>query len=179
MSSKRCSNVECSKLGLQPLTSFTKNPHRRDGFNNQCKTCHALYYSRNKTKILANMNANYVVNKEDKLSYMKSYNNLHKEDKAAYERTYAKANPSKINAIGAKRRAAKRKAVPKWLTKEQLLEIQWYYDTAKELQWLSEESLEVDHIVPLQGENVSGLHVPWNLQILPESMNCSKGNKYE
>jgi 5-methylcytosine-specific restriction endonuclease McrA len=91
---------------------------------------------------------------------------------------WQKANPGKVNATNAKRRAAKLNATPYWLTKEQLLEIQSYYDTAKELQWLSEEPLEVDHIVPLQGENVSGLHVPWNLQILPESLNCSKGNKY-
>lgn len=66
---------------------------------------------------------------------------------------------------------------PKWLTPEQIADIQKWYNLVEEISWLSEEPLQVDHIVPLNGKNVSGLHVPWNLQILPRSMNISKGNK--
>lgn len=95
----------------------------------------------------------------------------------AHKRKYAENNRDKVNAATAKRRAAKLQATPPWLTKEQFDEIKNYYSLAKELQWLSEETLEVDHIIPLQGENVSGLHVPWNLQVLPRSLNISKSNK--
>ena len=76
-----------------------------------------------------------------------------------------------------KRVAAKLQATPKWLTPEQLDQIQEFYTLAVELQWLAEEPLQVDHIEPLQGKISCGLHVPWNLQILSASKNRSKGNK--
>lgn len=90
---------------------------------------------------------------------------------------WVKNNPGKANAQTAKRQAIKLRATPSWLSKKQLKDIEEFYILAKEIQWLSEEPLQVDHIVPLQGESISGLHVPWNLQILPQSMNASKGNK--
>jgi hypothetical protein len=53
------------------------------------------------------------------------------------------------------------------------------YWLAADLKAISGQKYHVDHIVPLQGKNISGLHVPWNLQILPADMNCKKSNTFE
>jgi hypothetical protein len=37
----------------------------------------------------------------------------------------------------------------------------------------------VDHIIPLNGVNVSGLHVIENIQVIPAAENLLKNNKYE
>lgn len=71
----------------------------------------------------------------------------------------------------AKHRASKLSATPQWLSAIHLKEIKTIYKTAKDF------CMEVDHIIPLQGKNVCGLHVPWNLQILTKSANASKHNK--
>ena len=90
---------------------------------------------------------------------------------------WAKKNRGKCAARLARYKAAKLQRTPPWLTEDHNKEIVGIYELAKELQWLSEAPLEIDHIEPLQGEHISGLHVPWNLQILPKPLNCSKKNK--
>jgi 5-methylcytosine-specific restriction endonuclease McrA len=67
--------------------------------------------------------------------------------------------------------------MPKWLTFEQRREIELIYEHARECEALTGDQYVVDHIVPLKGDNVCGLHVPWNLQVLPSDVNDSKGNK--
>lgn len=78
-----------------------------------------------------------------------------------------------------KRYTAKINRIPKWLSEIDYEKIQLIYKECSELQilWDSNDPLQVDHIFPLQGDTVSGLHVPWNLQILPRSLNIKKANK--
>lgn len=90
---------------------------------------------------------------------------------------WAKNNPGKHAANTAKYIAVKLQRTPKWLNKEQLKEIEQFYVDAQYIQQLTLMPMNVDHIVPLKGKNVWGLHVPWNLQILTKKENQSKGNK--
>jgi hypothetical protein len=92
---------------------------------------------------------------------------------------WVRENPEKILMYCAKRRAAKFNAIPSWADEEHDRQIEEIYQLAKELQWLSEEPFHVDHDIPLQGKNISGLHIPSNLQILPASVNLSKHNKFD
>lgn len=92
-------------------------------------------------------------------------------------RIWAKANPDKRNANEAKRRASKLNATPKWLTKEHFNEIEQLYKKSKELEKETGIKHQVDHIMPLRGKTVSGLHVPWNLRVVTAEENIKKSNK--
>ena len=74
-------------------------------------------------------------------------------------------------------KTAKLNATPKWLTDEQLTQIRDLYIMAKEMTKATGIEYVVDHIMPLQGETLSGLHVPWNLQIITDHQNTQKHNK--
>lgn len=84
---------------------------------------------------------------------------------------YQKNNKGKTVAKTKRRELSKINRTPPWLNKDQLIQIE-------ELTKQTNIKYHVDHIIPLQGKNVSGLHVPWNLQVIPASENLSKSNKF-
>lgn len=90
---------------------------------------------------------------------------------------WRKANPDKYRDLNIRhnpiRRAAKLNRTPAWLTDEDKEQMFQMYKLAKML------CAHVDHIIPLQGKLVSGLHVPSNLQILLPEDNLAKKNRYE
>lgn len=80
-------------------------------------------------------------------------------------------NPGLRREKLARQRAAQKQATPKWLTRAQIKEMRATYQ-------LANADEHVDHMVPIAGEFVCGLHVPWNLAILPAQENRRKQNKW-
>ncbi len=133
----------------------------------QCNPCKKIWHNQNKTIVYA---ANKAWRDRNKDTYVRVQN---KE----VARAYRQANKAKRTACQIKREKAKIQRVPKWLTELHFQQIQIFYDSAHALTKEFGIQMDVDHIVPLQGKNVSGLHVPWNLQVIPHSVNMSKGNR--
>lgn len=93
-------------------------------------------------------------------------------------KTYRKSPEGKTRARrqAVLRKRRNRKATPKWLTKEQKQQIVDTYELMRDCRAVTGEDYHVDHIVPLRGKNICGLHVPWNLQVLPAYVNINKSN---
>lgn len=98
-----------------------------------------------------------------------------KERMKQLRRDWRLKNMHKERAYVRKRQAAKLQRTPNWLTKDD----NWLMEEAYALAVLRSKMFgfqwDVDHILPLQGHTVSGLHVPWNLQVIPAVINSSKG----
>jgi hypothetical protein len=86
-------------------------------------------------------------------------------------------NKGRIAHKNAKRRATKLNATPLWLNENHEEIINWYYKVAACLSDITGTDYHVDHIHPLQGRDFSGLHVPWNLRVIPACDNIRKHNR--
>lgn len=139
----------------KPFSEYNKSVGMKDGLRSNCKKCRSNQYFENKEYY-------------SRLS--KDWKNKNSVKYRSYQKKYDKENRKNKNAIEAKRRAIKLQATPKWLNNSQLQEIKKIYNVCK-------KGYHVDHIIPLKGKNVCGLHVPWNLQILSALKNISKGNR--
>ena len=86
-----------------------------------------------------------------------------------YCRKWRQSNPDKVRLRSASKRAQLHQATLKLSTDNEIFLNKFYLDCPK--------GMEVDHVIPLRGRGVCGLHVPWNLQYLTPEQNKTKGNK--
>lgn len=103
--------------------------------------------------------------------------NPNHENTKLVKKNWDKTHPDQKYKDTAKRRALKLKRTPSWLNDGHWFEIHSIYKFCSAFRKVG-FNWHVDHIVPLQGKNVSGLHAPWNLQVLTAKENLSKNNRF-
>lgn len=116
--------------------------------------------------------------KERARSRMKEWVAKNPDRKREQDREFTERNRSLVTSYKAQYRAARRRATPPWLTKEQISQIRAVYSEARTLSAQTGVKHDVDHIVPLAGRIVSGLHVPWNLRAIPRDVNNRRPRIY-
>jgi hypothetical protein len=112
--------------------------------------------------------------REQDREYARRNANKRKEN----SRRWRELNPQKRSAMSALQRAARRQAVPSWLTKEDRSEIGRIYALSQWMASVTGEIFHVDHIYPLISDFMCGLHLPSNLVVLSASDNLKKSNTW-
>lgn len=131
-----------------------------------CKQCSIEFKSRHYLQKYCNSECRY---KGDLLSKAKwRENNL--ELARLSQENYRLQNKFYYAERQRKRVLHIKQANPNWANLEKIKQI---YKEAQE------KGLEVDHIIPLRGKYISGLHVEGNLQLVSKHINCVKGNRYD
>lgn len=189
----------CSVCGVEkPFDEFYKRENSPDGVRNDCKSCNKTRSLRNHyadrenknkkkrdahhLKVVNNPNFYAELYAEKKDYILSKSAESYKRDKErtkARVKKWAENNRGKSNAIKKAYKAAKSRACPSWTrnNKDLRAKMDEIYELAFRMSVETGVKHHVDHIIPLRGRTVSGLHVPWNLQVLPGSENCSKSNK--
>ena len=165
-------------------------PRRREGMRKwaaenpeEKKRRAAEWYDKNRDEIIERMREKYYADIDKSRERSRDYAARHKKEAIVRNQKWRKRNPDYVQkhyatrnkdalcAGKAKYRAARRQACPPWLNKEMLNQIHEIYRLRRQISEATGIVHEVDHIVPLQGGTVCGLHVPWNLRVITKEKN--------
>lgn len=153
----------CSKCKVEKATAFFhKNRWQKDGLSHYCMECKREAkrkdYAKNRAAYRANQREYYLKN-EDQI-----------KQKVA---SWRSDNLPAYNARQATYRAKKLNATPPWADLDAIRDV---YKERDKLCRETGENWHVDHIIPLNGVDVCGLHCEDNLQIIPAVENARKSN---
>ena len=180
---KKCSVCKTEK----EIFCFNKCSSAKYGYSPRCKTCHnKMNREIQKTRIytpdqIAKKRAyrkNYVVDPDSRKKSTEKYNKKIRGTRKEYNAQWKKNNAARVLANTRKRQTTLISACPSWADHEKIKII---YAVSKFLNNNCIYGLKyhVDHIIPLRGKNVCGLHVHNNLQILEATENLRKHTKWQ
>lgn len=164
----------CKPCAISRVQSYENKPAKRAYDANyrllnvaKLKEKQARYAAKNKALINARTKAWIAKNPARHKANMRAAYLRNEQQNREKLRQWKKANPHKINANTAKRRA--HLAMPSWADASAIKRI---YELARK------DRKHVDHIVPLRSRIVCGLHCEANLQLLSPQDNFKKNNKH-
>lgn len=170
----------CGHCKVEKESSFFyKDKYKKSGLTSHCKDCIRLYKEANKESIRFYVKEYEEKNAKEISKRKQAYYYENKETINKRNSDYRKANKAKSNNLTRKYQADKLQRTPVWLTTHDYKVMESKYAMAA---WLSDVvgiEYHVDHVIPLRGKKVSGLHVPDNLSIIKAKENMEKGNRYE
>lgn len=178
----------CSKCKIEKLEDeFYKNKKSKTGLTSACKLCLRLSVSEYQKTDKGKETSKRARQKFQKTQKGKDLNSKHtkkfrktEKGKEAVKKNckkYYEKNKSLFRFHSKFYKISKTKATPRWLSEDQIVEMKEIYKLRETLTNETGILHHVDHIVPLRGETVCGLHVPWNLRVIPATENLSKRNK--
>jgi hypothetical protein len=117
-----------------------------------------------------------IARKRKAVERTKEWQAANPEKVKAHAKAIRQRNPDGEVAKVQRRNAAKIRAIPSWANHDA---IRRHYANAQYLTEVTGHQHHVDHIIPLRGKTVSGLHVENNLRVVPHFINTRKGNRLE
>lgn len=169
-----------------PLSLFSLDRHKVDGLDSYCRVCrkkkNKAHYLKTRPYKSKQNNDCSGISQSDPNAYARLWAKANKEKRALSLKKYALKNRDKMRAKGMKRYADQTGQTPIWLDRPLKAEIDGMYSYCQAFNSYKKgrsERLQVDHIVPIRGVKVSGLHVPWNLQVLTGRDNVQKSNTFK
>lgn len=187
---KTCAKCKTEKT----LDAFGKMSASKDGLHCWCKECvnaqgrawkkanaehiHNYNTSEERRKYCADFQKKSRADKPDyHKEQLRKSRQKHKDKRKQDTIVWRSNNPDKVRFYNASRKKTRLTATPNWLTKDHKMFMEIQYQMALLLKERLGFEHHVNHIHPLQGKNVCGLHVPWNLRVIPASDNIRKSNK--
>lgn len=155
----------------------------RRSLTGECLDCRQaavqVWRSKNPARVKAHNQAQYKKFSVELAARTRAYYAKNTTALRLQKQEYQRNNLPIYAKIGAKRRAAKLHRTPAWLTPDDHWMIEQAYELAAVRTKMFGFVWHVDHIIPLQGKLVSGLHAPNNLRVIPGAENIRKSNHFQ
>lgn len=150
------------------------NPER---YREICRKAVQKWRASNLDKVREKSKTQYYADRERNIERAKLWNASNPERFRESCRRWANKNPQKLRAYERNRKLAKIERTPPWYGEFDQFVFEEAFSLARQREEMTGIGWHVDHMLPLRGRRVSGLHAGINAQVIPAALNLSKGNK--